>query len=123
MRGPSARLAAACAFAVAMTAFTGSALAGITQGKDTAPPVTPPTPPLVQVTPATQSLPAAPVTKSAGDVVGAQITLTSVRPPLDGVLDGTILPFTGFPTWLAVVIGVALILAGLTLRRRGAATS
>jgi hypothetical protein len=42
MRGPSARLAAACAFAVAMTAFTGSALAGTTQGKASAPPVTPP---------------------------------------------------------------------------------
>jgi hypothetical protein len=97
--------------------FTGSALAGTTHGNDNAPPVTPPTPPLVQVTPA------APVTKSAGDVLGAQITLTSVKPPLHGVLDGTILPFTGFPTWLAVVIGVALILGGLTLRRRAAATS
>lgn len=37
MRRPFPRLAAACAFAVAMTAFTGSAFAGNGQGNDTAP--------------------------------------------------------------------------------------
>jgi hypothetical protein len=37
MRRPFSRLAAACAFAVAMTAFTGSAFAGNGQGNDTAP--------------------------------------------------------------------------------------
>jgi hypothetical protein len=35
---------------------------------------------------------------------------------------GSSLPFTGFPIWLAVVLAAALILAGLALRRRGAAT-
>src|SRR5437879_1276558 len=37
MRRPYSRLAAACAFAVATTAFTGSAFAGNGQGNDTAP--------------------------------------------------------------------------------------
>ncbi len=32
------------------------------------------------------------------------------------------LPFTGFPVWLAVGLAVALIAAGLTLRRRARAT-
>jgi len=112
MRRSFARLAAACAFA--MTAFTGSALAGNAHRNDNAPPVTPPAPPIVQVTPAT----AAPVAKSAGDVLGAQIG-SLPRPALPGVLDGPTLPFTGFPTWLAAIVGFTLILAGLALRRHG----
>jgi hypothetical protein len=79
--------------------------------------------------PATQSSTAAPVTKSAaGGVLGVQTTLKSPKPARGGVLGtvtnvaGSSLPFTGFPVWLAIVLAVALILAGLALRRRGAAT-
>jgi hypothetical protein len=35
---------------------------------------------------------------------------------------GSTLPFTGFPIWFALVIALALIPAGLALRRRGAVT-
>lgn len=38
------------------------------------------------------------------------------------VQSGT-LPFTGFPVWLAMLIGVALIGGGLILRRRAAGAS
>jgi len=79
--------------------------------------------------PATQSSTAAPVTKSAaGGVLGVQTTLASPKPACGGVLGmvtnvaGSSLPLTGFPIWFAVVIALALILAGLALRRRGAAT-
>jgi hypothetical protein len=91
-------------------------------------PATPAASPVVQASPVTQSSPAAPVTRSAGGVLGAQITLTPPRPAHHGVLgavtrlSGSTLPFTGFPIWVAVVIALALIFAGLVLRRRGAAT-
>jgi hypothetical protein len=85
--------------------------------------------PVVQSSPAAPSSTAAPVTKSAaGGVLGVQTTLASPKPAHGGVLGtvtnvaGSSLPFTGFPIWLAVVLAVALILAGLALRRRGAAT-
>jgi hypothetical protein len=90
-------------------------------------PVTPAASPVVQASPATQSSTAAPVTRSAGGVLGVQTTLASPKPARGGVLGtvtnvaGSSLPFTGFPIWLAVVLAVALILAGLALRRRGAA--
>jgi hypothetical protein len=120
MSRPYARLAAACAFAVALTASTGTALAGTARGNDNAPPVTPPALPPVQVAPSTQSSPTVPVAKSAVDVLGAQSKLLPRR-PLPGVLDGATLPFTGFPTWLAAAIGFALVLAGAALRRWGRA--
>ena len=31
---------------------------------------------------------------------------------------GSTLPFTGFPVWLALLVAVSLILAGIALRRR-----
>jgi hypothetical protein len=68
------------------------------------------------------------VTKTAHGVLGAQVTLSSHKPVArHGVLgavaniSGSSLPFTGFPIWIAVAIALALILTGLTLRRRGAA--
>ena len=66
------------------------------------------------------------MTKSAGGVLGVHMTLKSPKPARGGVLGtvtnvaGSTLPFTGFPIWLAVVLAIALILAGLMLRRRGA---
>ena len=85
---------------------------------------TPATAPVVQSSPATQSSPAAPVTQSAGSVLGVQTTLAVPRPARHGVLGaitnigGSSLPFTGFPIWFAVVIALALIVGGLALRRR-----
>jgi hypothetical protein len=46
--------------------------------------------------------------KSRGGVLGAA-----------GNIAGASLPFTGFPIWAAVLIAIALIAAGLMLRRRG----
>jgi hypothetical protein len=72
---------------------------------------------------------ASPATQSVGAVLGVQKTLTSPKPARGGVLGtvtnvaGSSLPFTGFPIWLAVLLAVALILAGLALRRRGSVTS
>jgi hypothetical protein len=96
----------------------------------TAAPLTPAASPAMQSSPATQSSTAAPVTKkAAGGVLGVQTTLASPKPARGGVLGtvtniaGSSLPFTGFPIWLAVMVAVALILAGLALRRRGSVTS
>jgi hypothetical protein len=83
-------------------------------------PATPAASPVTQASPATQSV---------GAVLGVQKTLTSPKPARGGVLGtvtnvaGSSLPFTGFPIWLAVLLAVALILAGLALRRRGSVTS
>ena len=40
-----------------------------------------------------------------------------------GVIGGGTLPFTGFPLWVVAAIAIALILLGLTLRRRSGALS
>ncbi len=40
-----------------------------------------------------------------------------------GAIGGGTLPFTGFPIWVVVLIGLALIASGLMLRRRSAAPS
>jgi hypothetical protein len=69
----------------------------------------------------TQSASSAP----QGGVLGATANLSSPKPHRGGVLGtaanvaGSSLPFTGFPLWIAVLIAVALIAAGLTLRGRG----
>jgi hypothetical protein len=93
-------------------------------------PVTSAPSPVVQVSPATQSSIAAPApaTHGVGAVLGVQKTLASPKPARGGVLGtvtnvaGSSLPFTGFPIWFAVLIALALVLAGLALRRRGAVT-
>jgi hypothetical protein len=88
------------------------------------------------VTPATTAATTAGSTAAptnAGSVAGAQAALAAPktqRAPKatkaqHGVL-GTVakvssstLPFTGFPLWMALVVALGLIGAGLTLRRRG----
>jgi hypothetical protein len=71
-----------------------------------------------------QLVPATTATTSAtGGVLGAQTSLAKPKAH-HGVLGtvthvaGGTLPFTGFPVWLAVLIALALILAGIALRRR-----
>jgi hypothetical protein len=87
------------------------------------------TSPVVPSSAATQGSPAAPVIKHVGGVLGVLKTLKPAKPAQHGVLgavahlSGSTLPFTGFPIWLAVVIGLALIPTGLTLRRRGVLTA
>jgi hypothetical protein len=72
-----------------------------------------------QLAPATET-----TTPSNGGVLGAQTSLASPKKSNGGVLGtvgnvaGSTLPFTGFPVWLAVLIAIALILAGIALRRR-----
>ena len=73
-----------------------------------------------QLAPVTTTNAAAPAT---GGVLGAATSLTPKKSH-GGVLGtvtnvaGSTLPFTGFPVWLAVLIAIALILAGIALRRR-----
>jgi len=65
-------------------------------------------------------------TTSAGGVKGATTTLgkPKARGAHGGVLGTTAkirggrLPFTGFPTWLAALLGIGMILGGATLRAR-----
>ena len=122
-------LSADCAQAPTQVAATAqaAAVAPVTQQAAVAP-VTSAASPVVQASPATQSPPAAPAAQAVGAVLGVQKTLASPKPARGGVLGtvtnvaGSSLPFTGFPIWFAVVIALALVLAGLALRRRGAAT-
>jgi hypothetical protein len=89
--------------------------------------------PMTSVAPVTFAAPVtaatSPVTQSVGGVAGVQMTLKSPKPARGGVLGtvtnvaGSSLPFTGFPIWFAVVLALALIPAGLALRRRGSVTS
>jgi hypothetical protein len=73
-------------------------------------------------TPAAQSSAAAAQGTPAAQagVLGAQTTLSSPKSS-NGSVQGTALPFTGFPLWPAVLIGLSLLGAGLTVRRRSAA--
>ena len=63
-----------------------------------------------------------------GGVLGATASAGSSGPE-GGVLgaiesaSGGVLPFTGFPLWLAMVVALALIVLGLALRRRARATT
>jgi hypothetical protein len=72
----------------------------------------------------TQSAASAP----QGGVLGANTTLNAPKPQRGGVLGavtnvaGSTLPFTGFPLWIAVLLAVVLIAAGLMLRGRGTAS-
>jgi hypothetical protein len=78
-----------------------------------------------------QSAPASPATQATpatGGVLGATATLIAPKPQRGGVLgavtniSGSSLPFTGFPLWIAVLLAVVLIAAGLMLRGRGTAS-
>jgi sulfite exporter TauE/SafE len=58
-------------------------------------------------------------------VLGATASLNAPKSQRGGVLGavtnvaGSTLPFTGFPLWIAVLIAVVLIAAGLMVRGRG----
>jgi hypothetical protein len=93
-------------------------------------PATAQAPPATQVQPATQSLPATQgmpaATQAQGAVLGAHASLAQPKSKskggvlgVAGNIAGASLPFTGFPLWAAVLIAIALIAAGLMLRRRG----
>jgi hypothetical protein len=124
-------LPADCAQAPTQVAATAQAatVAPATQQAAVAPVTSAPSP-SVHVSPTTQSSTAAPApaTQGVGAVLGVQKTLASPKPARGGVLGtvtnlaGSSLPFTGFPIWFAVVIALALVLAGLALHRRGAVT-
>jgi hypothetical protein len=71
-----------------------------------------------------------PTTQSAGGVLGTSKTIAKPK-PAGGVLGtvsnntvsnvaGQTLPFTGFPIWVAMLVALGLIAAGLVLRRRAA---
>jgi len=53
-----------------------------------------------------------------GDVEAAAGLLSST-----GAVGGGTLPFTGFPIWIVMLIALALIAVGVTLRRRSGAPS
>jgi hypothetical protein len=69
-----------------------------------------------------------PATQSAGGVLGTSKTIAKPKPVggvLGTVLNNTVsnvagqtLPFTGFPIWVAMLVALGLIAAGLVLRRR-----
>jgi hypothetical protein len=81
-----------------------------------------------QAAPASTPTASASATPNAGGVLGAQANLSSPKPHRGGVLGavtnvaGSTLPFTGFPLWIAVLLAVVLIAAGLMLRGRGTAS-
>jgi hypothetical protein len=106
------------------TCHAAAAVAAATQQQAAVAPVTSAAPVTQAASPVTQQ--ASPAMHGVGAVLGVQTTLKSPKPARGGVLgtvtniSGASLPFTGFPIWLAVVLAVVLILAGVMLRRRGA---
>jgi hypothetical protein len=62
---------------------------------------------------------------ASGGVLGATATKSSPRGGVLGALASVgrgSLPFTGFPLWIAALIGAAMVGLGLTLVRHGRAT-
>ena len=77
--------------------------------------------PTPKKTPVPKSTPAKPkpvVNAHRGDVESASGVLSAT-----GAIGGGTLPFTGFPIWIIVLIALALIAVGMTLRRRISAPS
>jgi hypothetical protein len=73
--------------------------------------------------PTTQSSPSVSPSQNAGGVLGTSATI--VKPKATGGVLGVVaspagstLPFTGFPVWVALLIGLGLVATGLTLRHR-----
>ena len=73
--------------------------------------------------PTTQSSPSVSPSQNAGGVLGTSATI--VKPKATGGVLGAVaspagstLPFTGFPVWVALLIGLGLVATGLTLRHR-----
>jgi hypothetical protein len=77
--------------------------------------------PAAASSPADPSTPAKPkpvVNPHRGDVESASGVLSAT-----GAIGGGTLPFTGFPIWIIVLVALALIVVGMTLRRRISAPS
>jgi hypothetical protein len=68
--------------------------------------------------PSTPGKPKPVVNPHRGDVESASGVLSAT-----GAIGGGTLPFTGFPIWIIVLIALALIVVGMTLRRRISAPS
>jgi hypothetical protein len=81
----------------------------------------------VNTAPATQGSSSTTPSQNASGVLGANATINKPK-PASGVLGsvanvaGGTLPFTGFPVWVAVLLALALIAAGLMVWRRGSST-
>jgi hypothetical protein len=87
-----------------------------------------PAPAPVAPAPITSSAVNAAPTQNAGGVLGANATI--VKPKPAGSVLGTVsnvsgatLPFTGFPVWVAFLVGLGLIAAGLMAWRRGSSVT
>jgi hypothetical protein len=87
-----------------------------------------PAPAPVAPAPITSSAVNAAPTQNAGGVLGANATI--VKPKPAGSVLGTVsnvsgatLPFTGFPVWVAFLVGLGLIAAGLMTWRRGSSVT
>jgi hypothetical protein len=87
-----------------------------------------PAPAPVAPAPITSSAVNAAPTQNAGGVLGANATIVKPK-PAGGVLgtvsnvSGATLPFTGFPVWVAFLVGLGLIAAGLMAWRRGSSVT
>jgi hypothetical protein len=70
-------------------------------------------------TPVDPSTPAKP--KPVASPQQAEVEMAAGVLSATGVIGGGMLPFTGFPIWVVVLIALALIVLGLALRQRSAA--
>src|SRR5437764_3476788 len=118
--------AAACTTTHAQVAAAANTQASVT-AHTTAPTVAATT--QVTASASTQVAASTAPSQHAAGVLGTHAKLgKSKAAPTHGVLGevtnvaGSTLPFTGFPLWVAAVAGLALIAAGLLLRRRGSRT-